>query len=390
MNDNFIAALSELSWSDLENQERPIFLYDLSQIGTTVKKIRMAAKALNQDARLFYSLKCNPHLPIVQRMADLVDGFDVSSDAELRFRGEIGIPGHRISISGPGKTDDLLRRSSRVDVGVVHIDSLQELAVAGEVGCRNISYRILLDEVSSRKLGMTTADCRTAYTAWKGRAVGLHAYLGRESFSWDRLRSTLATMQVLVEEHPEAYSDQLRFFVGPGFDIELEAIGLPSFTTPIPIDFEVGRALMASVGVYACRVLAVKTVGRGLRQIIVNGGLQHLASPFVSLSRPRQVAGVQAIRGGKVLNGERAEFVVSGSLCLGHDVLHPRVEISDQVERGDWLLFSNAGAYGFTAGVPCFIGQDLPREFTFSDQSEIVETTNSAFLMYHSGFGDFR
>ena len=162
--------------------------------------------------------------------------------------------------------------------------------------------------------------------------------------------------------------------------------GCPPFPSiDTPTTFELGRGLVASCGFYAAPVLSRKLLDRGGEALVLHGGLQHLGSPFVSFAQKVETLQASALRQGQKLQEESKEFLVAGSLCLGHDILHPRLKLPANIQRGDWVIFPQAGAYGLSAGVPFFIGQDLPREVIFENGS-FKDSTLKDFRLYQECF----
>lgn len=88
--------------------------------------------------------------------------------------------------------------------------------------------------------------------------------------------------------------------------------------------------------------------------LVLNGGSHHLMRPAitnqafpVSLERDSQAS----------LN----EYQIHGPLCTGIDQL-ATVSLPSDIQAGDWLVFSQTGAYGFTESMPWFLCHELPGE----------------------------
>src|SRR3546814_8809634 len=71
-----------------EAGDTPLFVYDMGIVEGQARAFRDAMPAA---LSLHYAVKANPHAPLLERMAKLVDGFDVASGGELaRALGELG------------------------------------------------------------------------------------------------------------------------------------------------------------------------------------------------------------------------------------------------------------------------------------------------------------
>jgi diaminopimelate decarboxylase len=396
--------VSDFPWSELDREGRAFFSYDLDILATRTLEIRRSLGRFSKKTRLSFSVKSNPHPEILKFLDKVLDGFDVSSDLELQLCQRLGISAAKVSLSGPGKTNLCLQRARQMEIEVLHLDSLEELEVALGLGFENLSFRIHTPDIFSTKLGLTSADLSEGLLKLNTKALGLHSYLGREAFSWERLDLAAKTMQEWLSQKAKYFVQEPQLYLGPGIPggwlpnspPEGSASAQPRDLT---VTFEVGRGLVAGCGYYAVPVLSRKALEKGGEALIVHGGLQHLGSPFVTLAQKVQNLQVRVVRDGVWLNSgfehdqdpaqensaQSDEFLVAGSLCLGHDILHPRLRLPKTVRRGDWLVFPQAGAYGLSAGVPFFIGQDLPREFIVRD-GVVTDQTMKDFRLYHECF----
>ncbi|MBK5264745.1 MAG: pyridoxal-dependent decarboxylase, exosortase A system-associated, partial [Alphaproteobacteria bacterium] len=88
-----------------EAGDTPLVVYDLGIIKAQVARFRTAMPA---DVSLHYAMKANPYAPLLERMADLTDGFDIASGGELDMALRAGMQARHISFAGPGKRDNEL------------------------------------------------------------------------------------------------------------------------------------------------------------------------------------------------------------------------------------------------------------------------------------------
>lgn len=377
--------LLNLPWAELDVKGNAIFCYDLDSLQSCAQTLGLFLQSFAPNSRLSFSIKSNPHPSVLLHLSQYLHGFDASSELELQLCQRLGIAGSRISVSGPGKTDQCLQLAKSMQVGVLQVDSLNELEIAKKIGITNLSFRIHTPDVFSAKLGLNSLDLAAALTNLKSPALGLHIYLGRESFTWQKLNDATKNMRAWFDQYPKSFVAEPQLFIGPGIPANWTTSLSPHPGVELSTTFEVGRALVAACGFYSVQVLSRKLLDRGGEALIVNGGLQHLGSPFVSLSQKMPEPQVKVIRKGFWLREETAEFLVAGSLCLGHDILRPRLGLPKNIQPGDWIVFPRAGAYGLSAGVTFFIGQDLPREFIFENK-KFEDQTLKDFRLYHECF----
>ena len=83
-----------------EAGQTPLFVYSSAMIR---RRVRDLLASLPSRVALHYAVKANPFAPVLQLMAELVDGFDVASGGELALVQAAGISPSRISFAGPGK-----------------------------------------------------------------------------------------------------------------------------------------------------------------------------------------------------------------------------------------------------------------------------------------------
>ncbi len=372
---------------NLHKLERPFFIFSMAEIEKNLAQIKSIFSNLHREFSVSYSLKTNPNLFLVQKISSLGLGFDVSSLAELEYLAKSKINFAKVSFSGPGKTDEVLNLAAGLGVKALHIESIEELKAVPK-DFQNLSIRLKTQDMYAVKLGMNEIEIEKAISILNGRLlVGLHAYLGRESFSVLRYQELLQQMDKIKDKYHAHLAPNFSFYIGPGLphtDFKLDE----KYSFDIPVHIEVGRALVASSGTYFAKILAIKKIENGRKVVIIEGGLQHLGSPMVSLNKGlSSLAPIFLSADGAQFEKSEAneEVSVFGSLCLWHDNLHPKILIPPGLRRGDWIGFSMTGAYGLTAGVPHFIGQVLPNEYIL-ENNKLLDISAPNFRSYHQSF----
>jgi diaminopimelate decarboxylase len=390
-------SLNELPFAKPTSRQTAFFVYDLVVLQNEIIRVRNYLSQAFPGMTLSYSAKSNPNPGLLKAMQNKVDGFDLSSKAELEMLLGLGISPSQISLSGPGKTNEFLKLALDSGVRVIQVDSedeLREIQKHPAAGKARLSLRVQTPDIFSDKLGFSLLHLEKLLPGLSVPLVGLHIYLGRENYSEARAKPALQMMQVLFQRFPQKFIPQPEIYFGPGVQAKQTFQPLSSAVwSANKVHLELGRSLVATCGTYAAPVLAVKTAESGARFVIIDGGLQHLGSPFFSLGRSLEDLKVEVVRDGKKLPinpADSQEILLSGSLCLWHDVLHPRLRVPRDLRRGDFLLFPDCGAYGLTAGVPHFIGESLPAEWLWDpDSGTLKEVTVQSFRSYHECF-DFQ
>jgi diaminopimelate decarboxylase len=386
----------ELNRDWLRKQQSPFFVYDLERIADNVAFLRSRWARLNGGRfRIYYSVKANPHGTLLQTLAKAVDGFDVSSLAELEEVLRLGVSADRITVSGPAKTDALLRKAVAASVHALHLDSEEEIQALQTIDPKGRVPATLRLQSSPKafKLGFPPAQIEKILAASsEGRWAGFHCYLGRESFSAAEARDLIQRVRDLRARFSSKFSPHFALFFGPGLpNRDLVGAGDPEFDLPFdtidfPVHVEGGRYFVMNAGLYGAPILSVKADAGPRPLVIIDGGIHHLNGPLISPTSPQKTVTVKAYRDGSELSGENAEHLLFGSLCLGNDLLHSHLPLPKGLRRGDWLVFSPFGSYNVTASAHAFIGQNLPTEWARQPGGEPRLISSASFRLYQDSF----
>jgi diaminopimelate decarboxylase len=79
------------------------YVYDADKIKEQIVSLK---SRLPTSVNLRYAVKANPFPPLVCQIAAWVDGFDVASHQKLLLALSSGMPSNKISLAGPGKSND--------------------------------------------------------------------------------------------------------------------------------------------------------------------------------------------------------------------------------------------------------------------------------------------
>ncbi|HRK06951.1 MAG TPA: hypothetical protein PLZ57_04215 [Pseudobdellovibrionaceae bacterium] len=373
------------SWADFSSATksplRPGLMFSKSKLQESAQAWRQYlqsarpaqenASASSSQLRCLYSVKAQPELAVLKSLAQVVDGFDVSSRHELELIHR-EFPKHFISYTGPGKTDDDLRFASGA-ADLIHLESreeawacrsLAEFAV-GKNRRAKLSLRLCLAPDS--KLGLSEVEIEELIQTddqlrLMQQIVGAHWYLGREAYSaktfeeaWLRNQASLQRLLSVTK----LTSLELSIGLGlPSFGKTWDQLRLPTNLPVSTWNFEAGRCVVQDAALYWAPIVAVKQ--RQERVVIIEGGTQHL-SGILSPVYGSQGLRVQAWRDGQAVNStELVRTQVYGSLCMAQDRVGPPVDLPRDLRAGDWLGFSSVGAYNLSASAVEFISRPRP------------------------------
>ncbi|MDG6078278.1 pyridoxal-dependent decarboxylase, exosortase A system-associated [Erythrobacter litoralis] len=364
----------------------PLFVYSADMIAQRISDLR---EHLPASIRLNYAIKANSFAPLLNRMAALVDGFDIASRGELEMALASGMKPSSISFAGPGKGDDEL--AAAIEAGVtINLESEHEAERALAIGRRGNLTPCLAIRVNPRfelrgsgmKMGggakpfgidaeripalvreLATQDCE-----WRG----LHIFTGSQSLDAQAVLEAQANVLALADQIARDSGIGIPLLnMGGGFGIpyfpgdkplDLARLGqgisvgmqnLPSTLSDTEFHIELGRYLVGEAGVYLTRILDRKE-SYGETYLITDGGLHHqlaASGNFGTVVRRNYPVGI-ATRFDKP--AEETVNIV-GRLCTPLDRLADKVRMP-KAGVGDIVAVFCAGAYGASASPSAFLG----------------------------------
>lgn len=358
---------------------RPFFAYDLDALAAHADSLQGGA------ARLWYACKANPLSRVLGVLAESGWCFDVASPGELGQVLAIGVPPERILVTGPAKTRAFLQQCVAQGVRRFVLEShnqlrwLEEVAAGlGEPVHGLLRLQLSWDEGTENPLGgakaspfgMSPTDWQQDWPArlkWV-TVDGAHAFQWGQMLDVNRLA---AIWRHIAESAQRLFRDlglSLHILdLGGGLGIPYQEGQMPltwsavnAALQRIAADFAVpalwlepGRYAVGPFGYYLAPVVDRKPHPQG-DWLVLAGGIHHLARPALTgTSFPcRHLTRRDA---------STARFQLAGPLCTALDRLGT-AQLPATTGPGDWLVFGQTGAYGFTESMPFFLCHDLPGE----------------------------
>ncbi|EOY2934105.1 TPA: diaminopimelate decarboxylase, partial [Campylobacter jejuni] len=123
----------------------PFYIYNFDFIKERFLNLKEAFKA--RKSQIFYAVKANSNLSLLQMLANLDSGFDCVSIGEVKRALKAGAKAYKIIFSGVGKTKEELRQALEYDILYINLESEAEMmlleSVAKELNLKaRISIRV--------------------------------------------------------------------------------------------------------------------------------------------------------------------------------------------------------------------------------------------------------
>lgn len=376
-------ALSEIA----RRHGTPTYAFDVRRLKAQVEKLQ---SELPSRIEVFYSLKANASLGICDVLAECGIGADVASAGELATAIKAGFPSERIFVAGPFKLPETIARLRGRPAAIVSVDSLSELQWLSDAGLTNPAVLRLRPDFGScavvkagseSRFGFTCEQldrCRGFLPSCQLDVIGFHVFAGSQILDAEKLCEHLRrAMDLSLRAGDTLGITPSLINLGGGFgipygpndqELDLRRIGeelaqLVERAAPARMLLELGRYLVAEAGWYLTSVVGHQTF-QGRPAVVVDGGVHQRADMcglcLRSNQNPPLVLGRDAM--------SLTPTDVLGCLSLPDDVMLEGSPLPE-LNPGDVLAFSNAGAYGLWSSPALFHGSPLPAEVAFDGNS---------------------
>jgi diaminopimelate decarboxylase len=341
----------------------PVYVYHAEKIAAQYQKLKDAFAG--QDVVFFYASKALTNINVLQYIKSLGANVDCSSVNEVKLALHAGFPAEKILYTSNGIAFDEIEEAKNLGVHI-NIDSLSNLEKFGKKFGHSypVGIRLRPNILAGGNLKISTGHDKSKFgipvdqfekiieCVEKNNLFiqGLHIHTGSEIKDADVFVKGIEKLFDIIPHFKE-----LEFIdLGGGFkvpykegdsetDIHLlaqkvkEAFANHPNPRHLQIWFEPGKFLVSEAGYFITQVNVLKktslTIFAG-----VNSGFNHLIRPMFYNSYHR-------IENISNETGPKKIYTVVGNICETDTFAEDR-EINE-IKEGDYLVFYNAGAYGF-------------------------------------------
>ncbi|MBE0539456.1 MAG: diaminopimelate decarboxylase [Ignavibacterium sp.] len=361
--------IEEISVNELAKEfETPLYIYSKNHF---IKQYRDFENAFNDvNHKIFYAMKANFNLSVINEFVKLGSGVDANSEGELFRALKTGVDPLKVILTSVGKTKNEIKLGLEKNVLMIKAESEEEIELINKIAggmnkVARVAIRVNPDVdakthpyistgLSSNKFGV---DSKTALSIYKRRNdfpniqfTGIDMHIGSQITSIDPF---VEAVEKLFELYFEIQNDGLKldhFDVGGGIGVQYndeDSFSINEFaerTIPLfkkldcEIIFEPGRFLTANGGILVTEVLYNKKNGNK-NFIIIDAAMNDLLRPSIYQAYHH----IQPVHTFENRNEIVADVV--GPICETGDYFARDRKITES-KSGELLAVMSAGAYG--------------------------------------------
>lgn len=371
----------------------PLYLYDGNKLE---HQYQLLKQCLPGCFEVFYAVKANPLLGVLQVFNNVGSGAEVASEGELYLALKAGFKETSIIYTCPGKTAEGIEMALRNNIGSINLESLHEASLVNQIAVQEQKYEVpvcvrinpafSVEGAGLKMSGQSTQfgvdeealddfflQLKTKFT--RLRLIGVHVYSGTQVMNAAEILSNADRIFSLALNLSAQYGFALKLIdLGGGFGVayrneqglDLQALQqgyarlwekyAPALGD-VRVIVESGRFLTAAAGEFITRVLGVK-VSKGKKYLICDGGYSHHPASFHIGRFAHNRFMVEPLTSA---GGEQELVTVTGPTGTPVDILAKDIMIPP-VAPGDLLRIPNSGAYGYTNSCQQFFSGPSPAE----------------------------
>lgn len=378
----------------------PLYVYSKNHFVNQYKDFGNAFRQINH--KIFYAMKANFNLSVINTFVKLGSGVDVNSEGELFRALKTGISPSKIILTSVGKTKNEIKLGLENDVLMIKAESEEEVELINQIATEmnkiaRVAIRVNPDVdakthpyistgLSNNKFGVDSKTALSIYQRKKYFAhikfTGIDMHIGSQITSIDPF---MEAVQKLSELYFELKADGLaltHFDVGGGMGVSYnneQSFTIKDFaakTIPLfkklncEIIFEPGRFLTANGGILVTEALYSKTNGEK-RFIIVDAAMNDLLRPSIYQAYHH----IQPVD--KSVDRKNIIADIVGPICESGDYLAREREVAE-VKSGEFLAVMSAGAYGMVMSSN-YNGRRRPAEIMIDNNKISVVRSRETF-----------
>jgi diaminopimelate decarboxylase len=343
----------------------PLYVYHAEKIKEQYNKLTTAFSRSN--TLFFYACKALTNINILKYISQLGANVDCSSINEVKLALHAGFPPKRILYTSNGIGFDEIEEAKSLGV-IINIDSLSNLEKFGQKFGHSypVGVRLRPNIMAGGNLKISTGHDKSKFgipvdqiekvlslvQKYDLNIADLHIHTGSEIKDVDVF---VKGIDILFDIIPR-FSGLKFIDLGGGFkvpykegDVETDIQCLANkieeaFANhpnpggrPLQVWFEPGKFFVSECGYFITKVNVMKETG-ATTFVSVDSGFNHLIRPMF-YDAYHQIENISNP------NGSQKRYSVVGNICETDTFAWDRTIA--EVREGDYLVFKNAGAYGF-------------------------------------------
>ena len=370
--------------------ETPFYCYDQKIIEGKIDFLK--SLNLNFNYSLYFSVKANPNLAIINFFKQNNIGATVVSSGELFKAIRAGINPSNIVINGSSKNEFDLKYAITQKINCINIENIQEIdlieSYSKEKNLKtNFGVRInpgidaqTIDKISTGKTGdkfgieIEQIDFEKLAKLNYSNLKALSIHIGSQITNYNKLiESYIALIDLANNLKNKGFEIETLNF-GGGFSIPEEGYKSLDFkmwaeelnkimkNNNYKIIFEPGRFLVAESGSLVTKVNYIKKSGSKNIALLDSSFSEYIRPAFYNINPIVEVL--------KNNSQNKIKYDLAGGVCETSDFFLRDVELP-VLEVGEFLIFKNVGAYGSSMS-STYNSRPRPLEILFKNNDHRV------------------
>jgi len=364
-----------------EDYGTPLYVVDAERIAYRYKEIYSSLSKYFKDFNIAYSYKANHSLAVVSLLSKLGSGATVTSFLGIKLALNSGVPPSKIVFVGPSKSEEELREAIKKNIGLIVVESYDELLLIDEIARKlnlsaNVGIRVNLNikanvhkkietGLISHKFGISIRDLPLLFKKCKElrnvNLIALHSHIGSQILDLRPLRKQARDLIKLFIKSIRNYGLKLSTLdfgggVGIPYTAEQKYIKYEDYARVIHSEMkfllrnneieepkvivEPGRYIVADSSVLLTRVNYVKKIGKS-NWLLVDAGMND----FIRVALYDAYHTILPIS--KLNLKFNKKYNVGGPICESSDVFAYNRKLP-RILPGDFLAILDVGAYGLS------------------------------------------
>ncbi len=371
--------------------ESPLMLVDSSILTRNCRTFR----DLFPNIALFYAYKSSASTDVVSKIDSYVDGYDVASVTEIETLLRCGVTADRMTYSNPVKESQAINRAAELGIQNFAFQSEAELnKIAAQAPGSSVYFRMDVSGAKgsidfSAKFGADYHDSVILYLKAVElglQPIGITFHVGSQANDTTAWIKAIERATMVVQMALDAGIKLKVMNIGGGFPVEYTAGTVPIHELAVSINTaidqvraqypdlriiaEPGRFITAESAVIVSTIIGKETRGGKPWLFIDTGTFQSFIEIFEFGKFFYPVIAEKHI--GQPLGSYQLQnYALTGPTCDSYDTMTQNIELPDDLEVGDRLMITMAGAYTLVYGSE-FNGFALPK-IVFIDESTTSE-----------------